>query len=621
MDWGMRHPKILYALVGASVALLLGLAALQYRWLGDVSRGERERQQANLNTSLKQFAQDFDRELTRIFLAFQLHASAGPDAGSYVQRYRNWHGNTPYPQMVKAVYLMRENAGGELRLARYDTAQEQFTECAWPAELQPVAARFQAPLLPPEMREMLPDKGSAIRRMEGAVRLARQTIAPEVPALIVPAGNIVSIATSETPEPGTWQQESFIVALNLDYLKNEFIPALARQHQFTGPDSDYHLSVTAQNQEVIYQDAGSPKAADATEDLFRVRLEEFDKLLLPGLAANENAKSSGKIITEDHKRVTRVFEAETNGPPPMIATGLPDAAIWRVTATHRAGSLDAAVAQARRRNLLISSGILLLLGASVGFIVVSSRRAQRLAARQMEFVAGVSHELRTPLAVICSAAENLADGVVERQTQIQRYGTLIRDEGRRLGNMVEQVLEFAGAQSGRQVYELRPVSLREVVNDALTPHRQQLAEQNWQLETDLPEDLPLVRADAPALTRAVQNLVSNAIKYGDAGRRLHIYARRIDGFVALTVADQGRGIPADELRHIFEPFTRGREAVAEQIHGNGLGLSLVKHIVTAHGGRVEVTSEPNQGSAFTIYVPVAADNTSLATGAQASSLA
>jgi hypothetical protein len=82
MDWGTRHPKILYALVGASVALLLGLAALQYRWLGDVSRGERERQQANLNTSLKQFTQDFDRELTRIFLAFQLHASAGPDAGS-----------------------------------------------------------------------------------------------------------------------------------------------------------------------------------------------------------------------------------------------------------------------------------------------------------------------------------------------------------------------------------------------------------------------------------------------------------------------------------------------------------------------------------------------------------
>jgi signal transduction histidine kinase len=455
------------------------------------------------------------------------------------------------------------------------------------------------------MREMLPDKGAAIRRMEGAVRLAHQTIAPEVPALIVPTGNIISIATSETPEPVAWRQESFIIALNLDYLKNEFIPALARQHQFTGPDSDYHLSVTAQNQEVIYQDAGSPKTADAAENLFRVRLEEFDKLLLPGLAVNENAKSSGKIITEDHKRVTiRVFQSETNSPPPMVATGLPEAAAWRVTATHRAGSLDAAVAQARRRNLLISSGILLLLGASVGFIVVSSRRAQRLAARQMEFVAGVSHELRTPLAVICSAAENLADGVVERQTQIQRYGTLIRDEGRRLGNMVEQVLEFAGAQSGRQVYELRPVSLREVVNDALTPHRQQLAEQNWQLETDLPEDLPLVRADAPALARAVQNLVSNAIKYGDAGRRLHIYARRIDGFVALTVADQGRGIPADELRHIFEPFTRGREAVAEQIHGNGLGLSLVKHIVTAHGGRVEVTSEPNQGSAFTLYAPV-----------------
>ena len=122
---------------------------------------------------------------------------------------------------------------------------------------------------------------------------------------------------------------------------------------------------------------------------------------------------------------------------------------------HRAGSLEAAVAATRRRNLAISFGILLLLGASVGFIVLSSRRAQRLATQQMEFVAGVSHELRTPLAVICSAAENLADGVIDNRDQIKRYGGLIRDEGRRLTGMVEQVLEFAGAQSGRKNYELR----------------------------------------------------------------------------------------------------------------------------------------------------------------------
>jgi signal transduction histidine kinase len=209
------------------------------------------------------------------------------------------------------------------------------------------------------------------------------------------------------------------------------------------------------------------------------------------------------------------------------------------------------------------------------------------------------------LAVICSAAENLADGVVERQTQIQRYGSLIRDEGRRLGNMVEQVLEFAGAQSGRQVYELRPVAAREVVHDALTPFRPQFEAEDWRVETDVAEGLPPVQADAPALARALQNLVGNALKYSNGERWLRVAAERQGDFVAFSVTDRGRGIPAEELRRIFEPFTRGREAVAEQIHGNGLGLSLVKHIAQAHGGRVEVTSELNKGSTFTLYVPVA----------------
>ena len=116
--------------------------------------------------------------------------------------------------------------------------------------------------------------------------------------------------------------------------------------------------------------------------------------------------------------------------------------------THSSGSLEAAVSSQRRRNLAISSSVLGLLGASMGLLVLATRRAQRLARQQMEFVAAVSHELRTPLAVIRSAAENLADGVVHDEAQIRRYGELMRTEGRRLTDMVEQILEFAGIQSG-----------------------------------------------------------------------------------------------------------------------------------------------------------------------------
>src|SRR4029079_10880510 len=143
---------------------------------------------------------------------------------------------------------------------------------------------------------------------------------------------------------------------------------------------------------------------------------------------------------------------------------------WRLLVQHPSGSLEAAVNAARRRNLVISSSILSVLGASIGLLVLSTRRAQELARQQMEFVAAVSHELRTPLAVIRSAGENLADGVVRDDAQIRKYGDLVRTEGRRLTERVEQILEFSGIESVQCEFVLRPVAvapmLREVIDSS-----------------------------------------------------------------------------------------------------------------------------------------------------------
>ena len=226
----------------------------------------------------------------------------------------------------------------------------------------------------------------------------------------------------------------------------------------------------------------------------------------------------------------------------------------------------------------------------------------------MEFVAGVSHELRTPLAVICSAAENLADGVINNRDQIKRYGGLIRDEGRRLTGMVEQVLEFAGAQSGRKNYELRTTDLSRVIEDAVTACRMQLAEGDFKFERKIAPHLPLINADAAALSRAIQNLLSNAMKYGGDSRWIGLSAEPVKTAngeeVLIGVSDRGLGIAPSEQERVFEPFYRGKEAQAAQIRGNGLGLSLVKHIVAAHGGRVSVESKVGQGSEFVLRLPV-----------------
>ena len=273
---------------------------------------------------------------------------------------------------------------------------------------------------------------------------------------------------------------------------------------------------------------------------------------------------------------------------------------------HRDGSLEAAVAHVRFHNLGISLGILALLGAAMAMIMVTTQRAQRLARQQIEFVAGVTHELNTPLTAVRSAGQNLADGVVSDPAQVRRYGTLIANEGRRLSDMVAQALEFAGIQSGRRAYHLRPVEVAEIVDDALQDSRWLLQEKGIELEREVEPDLPAVLADAAALRRAVQNLVENAVKHGGAGGWIGVRARRAaSGQVEITVADRGPGIAAEDLPHLFEPFFRGRNAAVGNIPGSGLGLSLVRHIAESHGGRIAVDTVVGQGSAFTLRLPAA----------------
>jgi signal transduction histidine kinase len=226
----------------------------------------------------------------------------------------------------------------------------------------------------------------------------------------------------------------------------------------------------------------------------------------------------------------------------------------------------------------------------------------------MEFVAGVSHELRTPVAVIRSASENLASGVVSGD-RVKRYGQMLEAEARRLSEMVERVLQYAGIESGLGLGTRVPLAPAEVIESAIESALPLVGPEDVQVYRDIAPDLPPVLGDAQALRSAVQNLVANAIKYGGRDRWVgiraeHVHERRRSE-VRITVSDHGSGIPASELPHIFEPFYRGAAATERQIHGNGLGLSLVRSIVTAHGGRVSVTTRAGGGSAFTILLPVA----------------
>ena len=631
----------------ALLVLLPLLAVLQYHWLGQVSDGERERKKSVLTAMARQFCQDFDSGLTDVYLRFK-PASIPPirldglpgqlqGADDFAAKYRNWRETAARPRLIKDVYRTRAGENGEA-LSRYTVETGVFEPCEWPDSMSNLRKileedRARAGFLQAQAREAIKLKmniGAEGRVKNTVFSLRLDLVDEDLPGLAIPEG-----AYSEEGVMPILGPSYRIIAFDADYISRELIPELAARH-FGDSAGEYTIAVTKRSQpnRVLYRsDASVPETAlyngDVTTGFFKILFDQTDRFILTQWRRSDvNSSVQSKpplnrsriliVGTGGHKDgrdenamapQKRLLESIANGVA-LPALNRDDAGAWRLVVKHRAGSLEAAVASARRRNLAISFGILLLLGVSVGFIMLSSRRAQRLATQQMEFVAGVSHELRTPLAVICSAAENLADGVTRDRDQIKRYGGLIRDEGRRLTGMVEQVLEFAGAQSGRKSYELRPADLQQVIEDAITAWRLQPAEGDFEIERKIAAHLPSVKADAAALSRAIQNLLSNATKYSGGSRRIGLSAESVKTAngeeVQIKVSDRGLGVAPSEQARIFEPFYRGKEAQAAQIHGNGLGLSLVKHIVTAHGGRVSVESKVGQGSVFTLHLPVVA---------------
>jgi signal transduction histidine kinase len=279
---------------------------------------------------------------------------------------------------------------------------------------------------------------------------------------------------------------------------------------------------------------------------------------------------------------------------------------WQLRARYRSGSLETIVAGSRRRNMAITFAILGLLGAAFALVIAASQRQRRLARQQMEFVASVSHELRTPLAVICSAGENLADGVVSDSAQVKTYGSLIETEGRRLGDMVERVLLFAGIGSGSRTSVRADVDLVRVVDDAVAGISGEAGARQVAIEVHRAVSLPALLGDAEALRSAVQNIIGNAVKYSPAGATVDVAVELLnDAIVRIRVADRGIGIDREDLPHIFQPFYRGRRALDSQVRGTGIGLSVVLHVVRSHGGDVHIDSRAGEGTTVTIVLPAA----------------
>jgi len=257
-----------------------------------------------------------------------------------------------------------------------------------------------------------------------------------------------------------------------------------------------------------------------------------------------------------------------------------------------------------RTSFLILGAISLLL---TGGIVLTHRNISRemaLARLKSDFVSNVSHELRTPLSLIRLYAETLEMGRLSSPEKYQEYYCIIRKESERLTALINNILDFSRIEAGRKEYDFRETDMRELVRNTLESYRYQIEQNGFAFEEKIAEDVPPVKVDRESMARSLLNLVNNALKYSQDQKYIGVSLFRDNGSVKLEVVDHGIGIPQSEQQKIFEKFYRVGDPLVHNTKGSGLGLSLVRHIVLAHGGEVSVDSAPGRGSKFTIRLPL-----------------
>ena len=465
------------------VILVVALGALQYRWVGQVSEADRAQLKQSVDRRAREFAEDFDRQIGLAYDGFRLPASFSMSAPEvFAKKFDNWQATAAFAGLIRNAYYV-SNRERDFTLSRYDPQIRAFADAEWPEALQPVRSRL---LL------SLPHTVETSAGKTGMVSLATTAVLPEVPAIVIPQEpELMPALPSEAPHrrPAgnislmvrdmSSARQHVVLELDREFIASTMLPALVDRHFLDSGADRFKVSVMSPESKTVLKrglQAGqslNATTADALVPFFGIRFETLRVTPLQGRTTTMwTAQTQDRTGIEGRARATAagaavVFSKPVPAPVPgaldrlsMVIEQQHTAAMgaaagvtatrtaslgWHILLQHAAGSLDAAVANARRRNLWLSFGILGVLAASTFLVMLNARRSEKLAAQQMDFVATVSHELRTPVAVIRSAAQNLSAGVVNDAEQAKRYGDLIDVEGRRLTDMVEQVPGVRGS--------------------------------------------------------------------------------------------------------------------------------------------------------------------------------
>jgi signal transduction histidine kinase len=543
------------ATLSALALALIALVTLQSRWLNELRTADQERALAHLRRSGMRITQAVDRELfSAVRLVFRGPRPARQaefDESALIDRWTEWWEERNANSLAKALYLAEAGDGADPALRRFDPEGGILVPAEWPAGWAP-------------LRQTV---ASSRRPEPGRFPFFGPTMAESGESLVVMAPRP---SAPGGPFGGRWA----VIEFDGRRLAGTFVPKLVEEN--LGEEYRYSL------------------------------VRKADRAVMAGLTE--------KIATPDltlqlvRGGFTGGFVGRGGAGPPAEEGAAPAGppGLWELHLRHEAGSVAQLAAATHRRNLWLSFGVLAVMAAAMAMVVLNARRARTLARQQMDFVAAVSHELRTPIAAMRSAADNLADGLVRDEAQARRYGAMLRDQGRQLGGLVEQVLAFAGIAAHAPPKEPRPAAVDELVDQALASCAPMISSSACEVEKTIEPGLPNVLADNAWAGLALRNLVQNALVHG-GGKWLRVEAHRngTNGQpqVEIAVEDKGPGIAPADLQRIFEPFYRGQTAVKNAVRGAGLGLAIARKIAESHGGSLRAESRPGSGTRFILSLP------------------
>ena len=569
-------------LVTCFIPLLLILAALQLTWIGEMGERERFRLTQGLYAAAGQLSAAFENEIGLLPVIFGHDRAEIPanllsgDWKTFKKRWEIWKSFALDPAFIVDFHIVRP-----------ERKKLPAQVLSWNGDGFSVE----------QNKRLIDALTTAITHPEGGRSLMEPAdLGDGTEVFLIPDG----------------RSEGYWLTIRIDRLTltERLIPLLAAKYLFGKTDYIFRI-VDMKDGATVYISEGDAEESvflrkDVSIPLIRPDFRSVRGRTPPLMTALED--EPGLAILQARRKSLDAWEdpdisSGRHGlPPPFPAMAQP--ARWTLEAVHRAGSLADAVKSATIRGAVVSTSILFMLAIVLLVLADAVRRSQELADRRKEFIATITHELKTPVAVIRSAAENLADGVIKAPEKTAKYGDVIRRESGKLTEMIDSLLVYA--QLGDGIRKIDSVDMGTVTMMALESRQDELIAADFTVDMDIPEGIK-VSGDSSALELAVGNLISNSVKHAAEGAYLGISLREDEQagrkYAVLSVRDRGSGIPRKEHRLVFDPFFRGKKARTGQRPGSGLGLNLVFRIVSAHGGDIALDTEAERGSTFVIRIP------------------